>query len=390
MADSNSLNKAPRSWSLPQSAWGERSFGLDAARAAAILMIVFTHSQPFFPFADHYRGTLASIGGVTATYGVELFFALSGFLIGGLLLDLQQRGPTPRAISIFLVRRWMRTLPLYYLAMLALLLFPLLEPSPRQALPSYFLLIQNFLTPFPASNWFGVSWSLTIEEWSYVILPLLAFLLCRRAREPIVCAALALVAGGIVVRLAIGLSAASWQLSDWDLLIRRLFIARMDAIAYGVLVAVWVRRRGRLPAWTLAASLLLIAWSTLICWRPFGPFGLAGPVGWSAFFPLNGIGFALLLPWLAKLRPPPVVAPPVYFFARISYSLYLVHWSFTFLAGGLVPPQWQLIVYLIGSIITASIITYAIELPIMRLRPPQHERHSRALPAAASLETIRS
>jgi len=370
-----------RSWSLPQSARGERRFGLDAARAAAILMIVFTHGQTFFPSADQYRGTLATIGGVTATYGVELFFALSGFLIGGLLLDLQERGATRRAIRIFLVRRWMRTLPLYYLALLTLLLFPVLEPSSHHRLSSYFLLIQNFVTPMPASNWFGISWSLTIEEWSYVVLPLLAFLLCRRAREPIACAALALVAGGVVVRLAIGLSATTWQLSDWDALIRRLFISRMDAIAYGVLVAVWVRRCGRLPGWTIAASLVLLAWSTIICWYPFGPLGLVGPIGWSAFFPLNGIGFALLLPWLAELRPPPLVAPLVYFFARISYSLYLVHWPFMFLAGG-TAPQWQLIVYLFGSIITASIVTYTIELPIMRLRPPQHELHSRTLPVA--------
>src|SRR5690349_15005952 len=148
-----------RSWSLPQSARGERRFGLDAARAAAILMIVFTHGQTFFPSADQYRGTLATIGGVTATYGVELFFALSGFLIGGLLLDLQERGATRRAIRIFLVRRWMRTLPLYYLALLTLLLFPVLEPSSQHRLSSYFLLIQNFVTPMPASNWFGISWS---------------------------------------------------------------------------------------------------------------------------------------------------------------------------------------------------------------------------------------
>jgi peptidoglycan/LPS O-acetylase OafA/YrhL len=46
-----------------------------------------------------------------------------------------------------------------------------------------------------------------------------------------------------------------------------------------------------------------------------------------------------------------------------------------------VAPQWQLIVYLFGSILTSTIITYAIELPIKRRRPPQHELRPRASPA---------
>jgi peptidoglycan/LPS O-acetylase OafA/YrhL len=373
-------------WALPQSAAREHRFGLDVARAAAILLVFATHGQNYWsPLAGRYASYVPTIGGVAGEHGIALFFALSGFLIGGLLLDVQQRGPTPRAIGIFVVRRWMRTLPLYYLVMVALLLVPALEPATRERLLSYFLLVQNFATPMPAPNWFGISWSLTIEEWSYVVLPLAAFLLCRRTREPIACVALILIACGIAVRIAIGLSATPWQLADWDLLIRKMVVSRMDAIAYGVLAAVWVRRCGRLPALTLAVSLLLIAWSAWTCTQPLV---LAGPVGWSTFFPLSGIGFALLVPWLAELRRPPLIAPPVHFVARISYSLYLVHWSFMFVAAG-VAPRWQLVVYVCGSIITATVLTYAIELPIMRLRPSQ-ERHSGPLPVAPRPETIMS
>jgi peptidoglycan/LPS O-acetylase OafA/YrhL len=46
--------------------------------------------------------------------GVELFFVLSGFLIGGLLIDISDRQPSLRAWLIFMIRRWMRTLPAYF------------------------------------------------------------------------------------------------------------------------------------------------------------------------------------------------------------------------------------------------------------------------------------
>lgn len=362
------LDSPSASWTLPRSASRERSFGLDAARAAAIVLVLVAHGTPYWsPFLGDYADEVESVAFVAGVDGIELFFCLSGFLIGSLLLDLQHRNSSWRAIGVFLVRRWMRTLPLYYLVLLLLLLFPFLDPAPPERVWSYVLLVQNVVTPMPLTNWFGPTWSLTVEEWSYIALPLLAFTICRRTRHPVACAALILIVAGIAIRAAVGLTQTPWGLVDWDLMIRKVVACRADAVAYGALAAVWINQRGRLPRWTLPLAAVLIGWNV---WACVNPLTLAGPVGWLPLFPLTAIGFALLLPWLAELPRPRWIGAPVSFIARISYALYLTHWSFVFIATH-VAPQWQLAVYVGGSLLVASLASYAIEFPIMRLRPKQ-------------------
>jgi peptidoglycan/LPS O-acetylase OafA/YrhL len=177
-----------------------------------------------------------------------------------------------------------------------------------------------------------------------------------------------LIVAGFLIRIAVGFADPPDTLVEWDLWIRKMVVSRSDAVAYGVLAAVWVDRYGRPPRWTLALAVLLIGWSVVLCsnlgW-------LASLSGWLILFPLAGAGFALLLPWLAELpAPPPLIDAPVRFIARISYALYIVHWSFVYIAA-ISPEPWRLTIYLAGSFITAAAVSYAIEYPIMRRRPSQ-------------------
>ena len=84
-----------------------RFFGLDLIRAIAISSVVYVHSAGILVLTGH--DFLPSW-----LDGVELFFVLSGFLIGGLLIDISDRQPSLRAWLIFMIRRWMRTLPAYF------------------------------------------------------------------------------------------------------------------------------------------------------------------------------------------------------------------------------------------------------------------------------------
>src|SRR5215831_10937267 len=206
-----------RAWALPRSESHARRFGLDLARAAAILLVVVSHGAGFWAaFGPRLGFDVNMASRLLGVDGVELFFGLSGFLIGRLLLDIQRKNPSFDAVKVFLVRRWLRTLPLYFLVLAALLLVPRLQPIPLERGWSYVLLVQNLVTPMPASNWFGASWSLTIEEWSYLLLPFLAFWLCRRTRNPVAIAAIILIALGIAIRLAVGLTDAPWSADRWD------------------------------------------------------------------------------------------------------------------------------------------------------------------------------
>src|ERR1039458_8648984 len=79
-----------------------RNFGLDALRAAAIMMVLLCHMT----------GALKFLG----IYGVELFFVLSGFLIGDILIrSAARKGRFEfKDLTEFWTRRWFRTLPNYY------------------------------------------------------------------------------------------------------------------------------------------------------------------------------------------------------------------------------------------------------------------------------------
>src|SRR5579862_5720183 len=135
----------------------KRNFGLDLARAVAISLVLCSH---FYVPTE-----------VVGIYGVELFFVLSGFLIGGILLRSITSSPHGFGLSDlfqFWVRRWFRTLPNYYLFLL--LYFVFLPPPPRVNLKPYLLFLQNLAWPTP--DFAGHTWSLTIEEWFYLLFPL--------------------------------------------------------------------------------------------------------------------------------------------------------------------------------------------------------------------------
>src|SRR5689334_3382371 len=87
----------------------KRVYGLDILRAAAILFVVILHGKNVLPHAGRDFLQLFVFDGVT------IFFVLSGFLIGGVLIKiLEKQTATFKTLLNFWQRRWFRTLPNYY------------------------------------------------------------------------------------------------------------------------------------------------------------------------------------------------------------------------------------------------------------------------------------
>ena len=186
-----------------------RLIGLDLLRALAICGVLITHTGLY---GLHFGADwwLASAGG----YGVELFFVLSGFLIGRLLLEIIERDPSFRAWGIFMIRRWMRTLPLYVLWIVVLLT---IDPPPNPFLTSlkYFFLVQNFA--WPMSDWFAVSWSLTVEEWFYLLFGAVLIALAARVRSlGLIATCTIFLILPLLLRLNISVADADWELSECE------------------------------------------------------------------------------------------------------------------------------------------------------------------------------
>jgi peptidoglycan/LPS O-acetylase OafA/YrhL len=311
-----------------------RLFELDGLRGCAVTMVLVMH-----------LGLQRDWGSLRVTYwfakffgaygqGVDIFFVLSGFLIGGILLD--QRS-APHLFRTFYARRFFRIIPLYWVLLASQqLLLPLdshfrfglindlNDPNP---LPfwRYFLFIQNNVAATTGSfdpTWLTVTWSLAIEEQFYLVAPWLVRFL-RRWMVAALCV-LALV-GCPVLRYYYVAHAGNQFAASF------LLVCRADALCAGLLVAVLMRSPAGLR-WTKQwvtgigiAALGLVAWSVL---EPFLRPGIStgAIIGRPSLYAFEA---ALVILYLLA-QPTSVAAgilrrPPFVFAGRVSYFVYLFH-----------------------------------------------------------------
>src|ERR1035437_361726 len=149
----------------PQLLFQKRNFGLDIIRAISISLVIIAHS---FAIKNVELGV----------WGVEVFFVLSGFLIGQILIRDFTNGISFKKIMYFWKRRWFRTLPLYYAVILVKFIF--FDSSLGLKFFAYIFFLQN---NFVGISFLPVSWSLVVEEWFYLTLPLLLFLFLKNGIE---------------------------------------------------------------------------------------------------------------------------------------------------------------------------------------------------------------
>lgn len=154
----------------------KRSQALDAVRGIAIILVLIWHYVP----RVHETPDLLVDSIRLFWSGVDLFFVLSGFLIGGILL---QNVNSKNYFSTFYIRRASRILPLYLLIFLTFILVIYLSAeslamTTARHLPlwSYLTFTQNFL--YAARErlndpWMDVTWSLAVEEQFYIFLSVL-------------------------------------------------------------------------------------------------------------------------------------------------------------------------------------------------------------------------
>src|SRR5215469_867181 len=142
-------------------AQSQRIAGLDLLRALAIVLVLIAH----YPKTG---GGLLNRALNLGWIGVDLFFVLSGYLIGGQFFKLLVEG-NKIELGDFYLRRILRTLPSYY-AVLAV--YFLLNPPPSW---KYIVFAQNFDNP----TRFAPSWSLCVEEQFYFVFPLFVLFVRR-------------------------------------------------------------------------------------------------------------------------------------------------------------------------------------------------------------------
>jgi peptidoglycan/LPS O-acetylase OafA/YrhL len=236
---------------------------LDGLRGAAILSVMCFHYFEAFTGQQHsplaYFHPLIAMGWT----GVDLFFVLSGFLIGGVLLDARS---SSSYFKTFYIRRFYRIIPVYYAwicSFFVLITIAGISTSRAEVVVwphhppiyVYLLFLQNMRGIHYAgvsAAWLAVTWSLAVEEQFYLVTPLLVRLLSTRALVAVLSATIVVAP---FIRFFVHME---W--SSGPELASKLMPCRADAFAIGMLVAVLWRSnylRARLAASKRKVYLLL-------------------------------------------------------------------------------------------------------------------------------------
>ena len=266
---------------------------LDGIRGLAIIFVMLVHFSIVIPdskIAISFVKPVLSFGWA----GVDLFFALSGFLITGILLDTRK---ADNYFSAFYARRVLRIFPLYYSVLIVILAASAALRQRPHNLPLvadqklYFLYLTNWLVLWKGQwgpNILGHFWSLAVEEQFYLIWPLCVWLLNsqRLAKAAVVASVIALFVRIFWVAHT-GTSEA----------IALATVTRMDTLLCGALAAILFRQaqtlsrlRQWLPRISFAAILLFVAGVGLV--RLIHGHG-GGPLFVQTFgFTLLAVGFS--------------------------------------------------------------------------------------------------
>lgn len=360
-----------------------RIHGLDTLRALAVSLVVLDHYTLFVSDAPTF-GWVGEMGWA----GVDLFFALSGYLIGNQIFKALAQ-PEGLSMPRFYARRLLRTLPNFYVVLALYALWPTWRGStPMLPLWHYLSFTQNIhLEPGTA---FSHAWSLCIEEQFYMLLPAAAALAAVLGRASGDAGArmrtawfvfLLGWAAGAVVRATIwldGQGASNWMHYYYQ----NIYYAswcRCDELLAGVALALLKNSDGALWRRILAHGKALLAAGIVAIAAAFRWF-LSDHYGlWTtvAGYPLLALGFALLI--LAALAPGSPLhrqrVPGASRLALWSYAIYLEHKQVSVLAAQFLHargygPEHPLTIALALSlsVLCGWLLYRLVETPFMRLR----------------------
>jgi peptidoglycan/LPS O-acetylase OafA/YrhL len=367
-ANSSPINHGPN---------GNRVAALDYLRGAAAVCVAIPH---FFV----YHAIAADAFEAASALGVEIFFVLSGYVLASQLLYVMSEH-RPRLLGIFLVRRWMRTVPAYLMALCLMSL--LLGRIGDADFYRYVFYVQNLFRQGNNEDYFAVAWSLSVEEWFYLVFPLVLLLAAavsrfRNVRTTAIAAAIVFIALISLCRLVFP------DMENWGPAARRVVVFRLDSIAFGFLLYV-VLQDGRWPLLralrlrTLAVALAVLAAATFcLVLAASADVALAKHLFSFAASLFGGCCILIAIRFENVLAAAPRAAAVGIACGTLSYSIYLFHSIILIVLGSAVGSEWlpaQFLGYAIIVTTFAAVFYHTFEKPILALRPSYRSgRHLKA------------
>lgn len=350
-----------------------RNVGLDYLRGLIIFMVMLTHMPTMVVYLPP---TLFAALPWVGEIAVDGFFILSGWLIGELIINDINNWHTTRALGLFLHRRWARTIPIYWLTLVVVIMGGWSGAS-LAGMHEYFVFVQNMWHNHPP--YLLIAWSLSIEEWFYVLTALGISLLVRvmaPARALLVTLIFLLIIPALLRNYVALTTTASWHE-----VVRQYIPFRLDMIGSGVAMVWWWRTwRTTTPHWAtrivVAGTTMTVLYLGLVAW--YQPDIERDAWVRLTVIPMTCIALVAWLPWLARVTRPQLtrIERLIQWMAWVSYPLYLIHypWRLTIegIAGDIgrdpVLDAVVTVVYLVGAVWIAGRWHIELEQPVMQLR----------------------
>jgi peptidoglycan/LPS O-acetylase OafA/YrhL len=366
---------------------------LHGLRVLAILSVLQFHVTTVLRQAG-----LLEAGGFTAAslnvfFGMDLFFIMSGFLIGSILLHNDHRDGGLRATARFYVRRLFRTVPLYWIFLGGLLLIFPFGAARLEHLARDFFYLTNYGHDIKRTSIAYWGWSLCVEEHFYLAVPLfVALLRIVRSRRAVLTILGALWVAGGALRLGLFLE----QRGTWtqaalfeqiyirtharlDILIAGIFLAYLHRHFAGELGRLFARPAVRLGTYGFAALCLVPLLHPQLLGAANGP--LVRVIGWGTITSLMYVPLILAMIHGADRFQRLLGAPLLRRIATLGYGMYLVHIPVCVplvrlvrhLAAGSDLPAWILWPGMLAALVAASlavawVLHLLVEKPMLVLR----------------------
>jgi peptidoglycan/LPS O-acetylase OafA/YrhL len=323
---------------------------MDFLRSIAILSVLLAHAVLGFG-APEILAPL-QLGGI----GVDLFFVLSGWLLGGQLFKEMESGSIN--VRRFWLRRWIRTLPAYYVVLILTVAQQWLTKEEPASSWKYFVFIQNYDYPLEI---FSVSWSLAVEEQFYLLIaPFFAFSLFMKPNMRLAVLVICLLLPSVFRQL-------EWFDSNVETHVR------LDGCIAGVLLAAIKYQHKILWGKLVNVSGLIAILGVFVILLSF--YQRWFPVVW--FDDPSYLALAVVFgSWVLYANSNDVVGrnlyvPGSYYIATRSYSIYLLHPDAIALTNRL-PFEFSFFIYIsivfLISLFSAEILYRFVELPFMYAR----------------------
>ena len=258
-------------------------------------------------------------------------------MIGGILIKLlNEKVLDSKLVLNFWIRRWFRTIPNYFLILITIFVlnFIFTEDFSFYGKKLFFLFSQNLFWKHP--DFFHEAWSLSVEEWFYLLIPIILFIVIKVGKISINKAVL-FTALGIIISVTLFRyfrhfsylkydSLTKDNIVAWDETVNKQVFARLDSLMYGVVGAYlfiyhksfWSRYKTHFLILGIALFIAIKIHS--YCSSSFGLYD------WVFSFSTNSLATLCLLPYLSGLKTGKgFVFKAMTYISLLSYSMYLIN-----------------------------------------------------------------